>query len=53
MGLSGFVAVAEGEADAAVGVDRRMIQQLFLGFRIESRHILRQAVQGSDQQQRK
>ena len=45
--LSNLHAVAEGEADAAVGVDRHMIQQFSPGFRIESRHLLRQAVMGA------
>ena len=39
--LSDFNAVAEGEADAAVGVDRCMIQQFSPGLRIECRHLLR------------
>ena len=33
--LSNLHAVAEGEADAAVGADRHMIQQFSPGFRIE------------------
>ena len=45
--LSNLHAVAEGEADAAVGVDRHMIRQFSPGFRIESRHLLRQAVMGA------
>ena len=47
--LSDFNAVAEGEADAAVGVNRCMIQQLSPGLRIESRHLLRQAAKGADE----
>ena len=42
-------AVAECEADAAVGVNRRMIQQLSPGLRVECRHLLRQAAQGADE----
>ena len=45
--LSDLDAVAEGAANAAVAVDRRMIQQFSPGFRIESRHLLRQAVMGA------
>ena len=45
--LSNLHAVAEGEADAAVGADRHMFQQFSPGFRIESRHLLRQAVMGA------
>lgn len=47
--LSDLDAVAKGEADAAVGVDRRMIQQFSPGFLIEFRHLLRQFVQGADE----
>ena len=42
-------AVAEGEADAAVGVDCCMIQQLSPGFWVECRHLLRKAAQGTDE----
>ena len=45
IGSSDLNAVAEGEANAAVGVDRRMIQQLPPGLRVECRHLLRQAAQ--------
>ena len=48
-GLSYLDAVAEGKANAAVGVDRCMIQQLSPGLRIESRHPLLQSVQGADE----
>ena len=39
-GLSDLDAVAEDEADVAVCVDRRMIQQLSPGLWIEFRHLL-------------
>ena len=41
IGLSDLDAVAEGEADGAVSVDRCMIQQLSPDLRIECRHLLR------------
>ena len=40
IGSSDLDAVAEGEADAAVGANRRMIQQLSPGLRGECRHLL-------------
>ena len=44
-GPSDLNAIAEGEADGTVGVDRCMIQQLTPCFRIEFRHLLRQTAQ--------
>ena len=49
IGSSDLDAVAEGEADAAVGVDRCMIQQFSPGLRVKCRHLLRQAAQGADE----
>ena len=48
-GLSDLNAVAEGEADAAVGVNRCMIQQLSPGLRVECRHLLRETFQSADE----
>ena len=45
--MSDLDAVAEGEADAAVGANRCMIQQFSPGLRIEFRHLLRQSVMGA------
>ena len=44
-----FDAVAESEADAAVGIDRCMIQQFSPGLRVKCCHLLRQAAQGADE----
>ena len=49
IGSSDLNAVAEGEADAAIGVNRRMIQQLSPGLWIEGRHLLRQGLQGDNE----
>ena len=49
IGSSDLDAVAEGEADAAVGVNRRMIQQFSPGLRVKCCHLLRQAAQGADE----
>ncbi len=47
--LSDLDAVAEGEADAAVGADRRVIQQFSPRLRIEFRHLPRQSAQCVDE----
>ena len=43
--LSDRGTVSEGEADAAIGINRRVIQQLSPGLRVECRNLLRQAAQ--------
>ena len=45
---SEFDAVAEGEADAAVGANRCMIQQFSPGLRVECRYLLWESAQGAD-----
>ena len=44
-----FDAVAESEADAAVGIDRCMIQHFSPGLRVKCCYLLRQAAQGADE----
>ena len=46
IGSSDLNAVAEGEADAAVGANRCMIQQFSPGLRVKCCHLLRRAEDG-------
>ena len=49
IGSSDLNAVAEGEADAAVGANRCMIQQFSPGLRVKCRHLLWETFQSADE----